>query len=90
MLSDEATPADLREQALIYGQAFQDVLKRLIVEGQATGEVTAGDPDQLVTAILAFLDGLTRLAVINPERFQKHFPGARIILGMLKPDPDQK
>jgi hypothetical protein len=43
-----------------------------------------------VTAILAFLDGLTRLAVINPERFQKHFPDARIILGMLKPGPDQK
>src|SRR6266851_9069843 len=76
VLSDEATPADLREQALRYGQAFQDVLKGLIVEGQATGEVTAGDPDQLVTAILAFLDGLTRLAVINPERFQKHFPDA--------------
>ncbi len=86
VLSDEATPSDLREQAFRYGQAFQDRLRHLIVEGQATGEVTGADPDQLVTAVLASLDGLTRLALINPERFQKHFPDTRIILGMLKPD----
>lgn len=86
VLSDEATPQDLRERASRYGQAFQDLLRQLIVEGQATGEVRAADPDQLVTAVLASLDGLTRLAVINPERFQKHFPDARIILHMLKVD----
>ena len=86
MLSDEATPHDLRERASRYGQAFQDQLRHLIVEGQATGEVTAADPDQLVTAVLASLDGLTRLAIINPERFQQHFPDARIILRMLKVD----
>ncbi|MGO8948811.1 MAG: TetR/AcrR family transcriptional regulator [Ktedonobacterales bacterium] len=85
VLSDAATPADLREQALRFGQAFQDVLRRLIVEGQVTGEVRATDPDQLLTAVMAALDGLTRLALINPEGFQKHFPDASIILGMLKP-----
>ncbi len=84
MLSDEATPRDLREQALRYGLAFQDLLRQLIVEGQATGEVTEADPDQLVTAVLASLDGLARLSVINPERFQQHFPDARIILRMLR------
>ena len=86
VLSDEATPQDLHERASRYGQAFQDLLRQLIVEGQATGEVRAADSDQLVTAVLASLDGLTRLAVINPERFQKHFPDARIILHMLKVD----
>lgn len=86
VLNDEATPHDLREQALRQGQAFQDLLRRLIVEGQATGEVANADPDQLVTAVLASLDGLARLSVINPERFQQHFPDARIILGMLRPD----
>lgn len=85
VLSDEATPQDLSERASRFGQAFQDMLRRLIVEGQATGEVMAGDPDQLVTAVLASLDGLTRLAVINPERFQWHFPDSKIILRMLKP-----
>jgi len=84
VLSDMATPAELREQAIRYGQAFQDMLRRLIVEGQTTGEVRAADPDQLVTAVLAVLDGLTRLALINPERFHQHFPDASIIQGMLK------
>ena len=85
MLSDPETPSDLREQAIKHGRAFQDLLRQLIVDGQATGEVTGGDPDQLVTAILASLDGLTRLAVIDPERFRAHFPDAHIIQGMLKP-----
>ena len=86
VLSDEATPSDLRERASRYDQAFQDMLRHLSVQGQATGEVRAADPDQLVTALLASLDGLTRLAIINPERFHQHFPDARLILHMLKPD----
>lgn len=86
VLSNEATPQDLRERAARFGQAFQDMLRHLIVEGQGTGEVTTDDPDQLVTAMMAALDGLSRLAVINPERFHQHFPAARIILRMLRPD----
>jgi AcrR family transcriptional regulator len=86
LLSDEATPDNLRKQALKHSHVFEDMLRRLIVEGQVTGEVTAGDPDQLVTAVLASLDGLVRLAIINPERFHQHFPDASIILRMLKPD----
>jgi hypothetical protein len=90
VLSDAATPATLRELAMSYGQAFQEMLRALIVEGQASGEVRAADPDQLVTAVLAALDGLTRLALINPEGFQKHFPDASIILGMLQPALDHR
>jgi AcrR family transcriptional regulator len=83
--SSETTPPDLREQVWQESQAFADLLRRLIVEGQAAGSVISADPDQLVTAVLVALDGLTRLAVSNPERFRQHFPEARIILGMLKP-----
>lgn len=85
VLSDPATPAVLRNQAIAYGQVFQDMLRRLIVAGQTTGEVRVADPDQLVTTMLAALDGLTRLALTNPERFQAHYPDVSIILGMLKP-----
>ena len=85
VLSDPATPAVLRDQAIAYGQIFQETLRRLIVAGQTEGSVRTADPDQLVTAVLAALDGLTRLALIDPERFQQHFPDASIILGMLKP-----
>jgi AcrR family transcriptional regulator len=94
VLSDEETPLDLREQAARYGQMFQDQLRQLIVAGQASGEVRAADPDQLVTAVLAVLDGLTRLAVSHPDRFQRHYPDAGIIQGMLKsaahPSPERK
>ncbi len=90
VLSDAATPADLRERAIKYGQAYQGMLRGLIVEGQATGGVRAADPDQLVTAVMAALDGLTRLALTNPAGFRQHFPDASIILGILKPTLDQK
>lgn len=86
VLGDAAAPADLRELATRYGQAFQALLRQLIVEGQAMGEVRAADPDQLVTAVLVALDGLSRLAILYPERFQQHFPDASIILGMVQPD----
>jgi len=61
------------------------LLRQLIVEGQTTGEVAAGDPDQLVRAILACIEGLTRQAVYDPEHYHEHFPDARIFLRMLKP-----
>jgi AcrR family transcriptional regulator len=85
VLSDATTPTVLRDRIIRYSQTFQDLLRRLIVEGQATGEVRDADPDQLVTAMLAVLDGLTKLPLIDPERFHQHFPDASIILGILKP-----
>ena len=87
---DEAAPDNLRELISKQGQNFQAVLRQLIVEGQATGEVAQGDPDQLVTAVMAYLDGLTRLAVYNPERFKEHFPDAGMILRLLKPPSGQR
>ncbi|GCF08513.1 hypothetical protein KDI_20770 [Dictyobacter arantiisoli] len=85
--SAEATPPDLREQARQVNQAFADLLRQLIVEGQAEGSVIDADPDQLLTVVSATLDGLTRLVVSNPERYHQHFPDASIILTMLKPSP---
>jgi AcrR family transcriptional regulator len=85
MLSSEATPDDLREVIHRRGQELQGVLRELIIEGQATGEVAAGDPDQLVRAIFACLDGLIRWATYDPEHYKEHFPDASIFLRMLKP-----
>jgi AcrR family transcriptional regulator len=85
VLSSEETSANLRELLHRRGQALQDVLRQLIVEGQTTGEVAAGDPDQLVRAILASVEGLTRWATYYPEQYFEHFPDASIFLRMLKP-----
>jgi AcrR family transcriptional regulator len=85
VLSDETTPNDLREPVLRQARVFLDVLRQLIIEGQATGEVAEDDPDQLVAVVTACLEGLTRWALRNPEQFNKHVPDARIILRILKP-----
>jgi AcrR family transcriptional regulator len=85
VLGDGATPPEVRNQAFQVGRAFQELLRLLVVEGQALGEVRTADPDQLVTAVMATLDGLSRLPVTSPDRFHHHFPEARIILSMLMP-----
>ncbi len=90
VLSDEATPDDLRELVGRQGLAYQDMMRQLIVEGQATGEVAGGDPDQLVTVFLACLDGLSRQALREPEWVKKHFPETEIILRIFKPPANQK
>ena len=85
MLNDETASESLREQVSKRGLALQGIFRQLIIEGQATGEIVAGDPDRLVIALMAFFDGLTRLAVYSPEQFKQHFPDAEIILRILKP-----
>ncbi len=85
VLSSEATPDALREVVHRRGQELQGVLRQLIVDGQVTGEVATGDPDQLVRAIFACLDGLIRWATYDPEHYKEHFPDTSIFLRMLKP-----
>jgi AcrR family transcriptional regulator len=86
VLGDETTADSRRELLRMPAHSVQDVMRQLIVEGQATGEVAGDDPDQLVTAVSACLAGLTRLAVRNPAQFQERVPNAGILLRMLKPD----
>jgi len=90
VLDDEATLDDIRELIGRQGQTYLDVLRQLIIEGQATGEVAEGDPDQLVIVFLACLDGLSRLALREPEWVKKHFPETEIILRIFKPPANQK
>ena len=60
-------------------------LRQLIVAGQATGEVSADDPDHLVIAISSCLEGLTRIGLLDPEQFHRRCPDARILLRLVKP-----
>ena len=86
VLSDEAMPHGLRQLVQGYARTVQDQLRHLIVEGQAEGSVRVADPDQLVRAILVYLDGLARgYTLYGPEQFNQHFPDAEILLRMLKP-----
>ena len=84
-LNNEAMPDDLRRLLLKPGQNFQELLRQLLLEGQQTGEVAPGDPDQMVIAILACFDGLSRMASRRSEFFEKHAPDPELILRMIRP-----
>jgi AcrR family transcriptional regulator len=84
-LNDEGTPEDLRLLLRQPDQSYQAVLRQLIVEGQACGEVVSGDPDRLLVAMTACMYGLSRLVLRDNPYFKEHFPQPEIILRMLKP-----
>ena len=87
VLNDDKVPNDLREVVKKRGKALQAEIRQSIVEGQATGEVAKDDPDQLLGAILACLDGASRAMVnLEPEAAKKSIPDAKVVLRMLRPD----
>ena len=85
VLSDPSAPTDIIDAARSRMEFLTEIIRSLIVEAQASGEVRAGDPEQLVTAVFACLTGLTLLAHTDPERARNHFPDTEIMLRMLRP-----
>ena len=89
-LTDESLPRDIIQMQDAHGQKIRKVLRRLIADGQAAGEVSKGDPDQLVDVILACLEGLSiRMAYLAPAD-KVNLPDAEIILRLLGPSPQSK
>lgn len=85
VLNDESAPDDLRQRIAQRGRAVRSVLHRLIVAGQVCGEVATGDPDQLVRAVFAALEGLTAWPTSDPTTHHADFPDAEIFMRMLEP-----
>jgi AcrR family transcriptional regulator len=85
VLADPNAPAELRSQMSERGQFFAAALRQLIIDGQGAGDIAQGDPDQLTLALMAYLDGLTRISLYDPERLKAHFPDTEIVLRMFKP-----
>lgn len=81
---------EMREQLGRRYQMLRDTMRQLIVEGQASGEVAQGDPDQLVAVMSACLDGLTRWAVQDLEQFRAYVPDAEIVLRIFRPAAQEK
>jgi AcrR family transcriptional regulator len=57
-LTNDTVPPEIRELALQLSNMIQDLLKRLIIEGQAAGQVVSGDPDRLATLFGSCIQGL--------------------------------
>ncbi|MDQ2716821.1 MAG: TetR/AcrR family transcriptional regulator [Chloroflexota bacterium] len=90
-LRHEAVHDRLRALAREQSRTYRSVLRQLVVEGQVTGEIAPGDPDQLVGAVTACIAGLSQGAVWQaPEQFQKTFPDVEIILRMVVPHEKEK
>lgn len=84
--SDETTPESLRALVSQQGHFTQEAMRRLIVEGQAAGQIAEGDPDQLLFTLESCLIGLALSATSqSPEQFQRHFPDIEVLLRLLKP-----
>ena len=83
VLADSGAPPDLLALAERRGREFRQRLRELIAEGQASGEVAGDDPDQLVTALSACLDGLARIALPPHRPDAASFPSADIIVRMV-------
>jgi AcrR family transcriptional regulator len=86
-MTSDSLPADLREQIKEQGLSMREIIRGLIIEGQATSEIANGDPDKLASALLACVDGLSRMAHLSPADVEKQMPDAGIILRMLGPEP---
>jgi len=86
-MTSDGLPADLREQFKQQGLSMREIMRGLIVEGQATGEIANDDPDKLVSALLACVDGLSRVVQLSPEDVEKQMPDAGIVLRILGPGP---
>ncbi len=85
-LHHEVAHDHLRKLAQEQSRTYRTVLKQLVVEGQAAGEIANDDPDQLVAAVTACVAGLSRAAIWQaPEQFQNTFPDVDIILRMFVP-----
>ena len=90
-LEDETTPTDLKAIVQKNGQELQSAIRQLIVDGQATGEVVKDDPDQLLVTLVAFVNGLMKRAtLLDPKDPKFHFPEAKIILRIFKPETEVK
>lgn len=82
-LTNTAVPQETHEMVLQESQLSHEELKQLIVEGQATGEVVAGDPDILTTAFEWCIQGMVfGLSYWGYE--PAHLPDIESVLRMLK------
>ena len=82
-LTNHAVPQETHKMVLQESQLTYEALKQLIVEGQAAGEVVAGDPDPLTRAFEWCIQGMVfgiSYWGLEPARL----PAVESVLRMLK------
>ena len=90
VLTDDKTPNELREAVRKSGAVVRSEVRRLIIEGQKAGEIADDDPDQLLGALFACLDGLSRaMLALSPEEARASIPEAKVVMRMFRRDPKE-
>jgi len=91
VLKDRDIPDELRTAVAKNGSAIRTTIRKLIVEAQSSGEIAEDDPDQLLAALLACVDGLaSRMSGPGRVEYRKDFPDVKIILRMLRTDVEAR
>jgi AcrR family transcriptional regulator len=79
----EALPPEARAR-LRSEESALDGITALIREGQAAGEVVAGDPLELALAYTALIQGLAIHRLDDRPQTQEHFPTVQTVLNLLR------
>lgn len=82
-LTSHAVPQEMRQMVLQESQSSHEALKQLIIEGQAAGEVVAGDPDLLTTSFEWCIQGMV-FGISYWGYEAKRLPDVESILRLLK------
>jgi AcrR family transcriptional regulator len=84
VLTNEPAHPELRTLVYQLSRVSHNDIRQLIVEGQAEGQVAAGNPDQLTIAVHSCLQGFAIEAALDPEQANEHAPDVEILLRLLK------
>jgi AcrR family transcriptional regulator len=78
-----SAPAEAHAALVTSGAATFTSLVRLLVEGQATGQVAPGDPSEMARAFFALIEGLA-LDQARQRRGRHPFPRPEVILRLFR------
>src|SRR5579863_4966809 len=81
-LTSSAVPEEARKMVLNEGRSVHEALKLLIIDGQATGEVVAEDPDLLATVFEWCIQGMVFGMSYQGDE-PARLPGVETVLRML-------
>jgi AcrR family transcriptional regulator len=80
----DIVPQEIRESAIHNSLQAIDVLKQIIIEGQALGEVAEGDATDLAALYLACIGGIA-MSFISFDFPPSSYPKPESVLRLLKP-----
>ena len=83
-ITSDKVPQEIRESAIHSSLQGLEVVKQIIIEGQALGQIVAGDATDLAALYLSCIGGIA-MSFIYFDFPQSNYPKAESVLRLLKP-----